>query len=188
MPYLAFRIVVAPHGVRLVHQCFLKTLPRQDPPAFDGPGPAVCNPDLSPISAQISTREDLDNLIVGLETANFGGAEVLGAASEELVVLLAPNNAAFERLAEVLNAPVEGLLSEPAVLKTLLKYHLIQSGGTCDGQLTGELTTAQGESLAFSGNGTVTDANGNQANILEIIEALNGAVLVIDTVLLPLGQ
>ncbi len=125
------------------------------------------------------------DLIVGLETANIGA--VLGEPSEEPIVLLAPNNAAFARLAEVLNAPVQGLLSEPAVLSTLLKYHLIQSGGTCDGQLTGEVTTAHGESLSFNGDGTVTDSNGNQANILEVIEALNGAVIVVDNVLLPLS-
>jgi hypothetical protein len=33
----------------------------------------------------------------------------------------------------------------------------------------------------------VTDSNGNQVNILEVIEALNGAVVVVDNVLLPLG-
>jgi hypothetical protein len=64
------------------------------------------------------------------------------------------------------------------VAPRLTLYHLIQSGGTCDGQLTGELTTAHGESLSF---------NGNQANILEVIEALNGAVIVVDNVLLPLS-
>ncbi len=33
----------------------------------------------------------------------------------------------------------------------------------------------------------MTDSNGNQVNILEVIEALNGAVVVVDSVLLPLG-
>jgi uncharacterized surface protein with fasciclin (FAS1) repeats len=137
------------------------------------------------IPIQISAREDLTDLIIGLETANVGA--VLGEPSKEPIVMLAPNNEAFSRLAEVLNAPVQGLLSEPAVLSTLIKYHLIPSGGTCDGQLTGEVTTAHGESLSFNGDGTVTDSNGNQVNILEVIEALNGAVVVVDSVLLPLG-
>ena len=150
--------------------------------------PTACNPALPPISVQISTRDDLLDLIISLETANIGGSDILSAPSEQPIVLLAPNNAAFERLADILNAPVQGLLSEPAVLSTLLKYHLIQSGGACDGQLTGEVPTVHGESLSFSGNGTVTDSNGNQATILEVIEAYNGAVLVMDSVLLPLGQ
>jgi len=60
----------------------------------------------------------------------------------------------------------------------------VVDGAVCDGALSGAVETAQGGALTVDGS-TVTDANGNAANIVGAINAGNGVVYVIDAVLLP---
>jgi hypothetical protein len=60
----------------------------------------------------------------------------------------------------------------------------VVDGAVCSGDLSGAVETAQGDALTVDGS-TVTDANGNAANIVGAIDAGNGVVYVIDSVLLP---
>ena len=153
---------------------------------YGGNPQTICNPELPPIPATLSSRDDLVSLIIGLQTSNIDNSGVLSTPGNQPVVLLAPNNDAFQNLANILNAPIEGLLSEPGLLSALLSYHVI-TNGTCDGQLMGTVATLHGENVVFDSNGMVTDSNGNSASILEIIQSSNGVVAVIDKILLPVG-
>jgi uncharacterized surface protein with fasciclin (FAS1) repeats len=150
-------------------------------------GQAVCSELKEPISAIVSETSALDTLIVGLQNAGLANdlSSPYGSSSGEPLVLIAPNNEAFQQLAEGLGADVGQLVTESGVMKTLLNYHIIPAG-TCDpSQLSGAYQTVHGESVSFGGNSTVTDSNGNTANIVQVFEAGNGAVVVVDQVLLP---
>ena len=98
--------------------------------------------------------------------------------------VFAPTNDAFGALLASLNISAETLLAETALLTNVLQYHVVVDGAVCDGDLSGAVETAQGDALTVDGS-TVTDANGNAANIVGAINAGNGVVYVIDSVLLP---
>jgi len=83
-----------------------------------------------------------------------------------------------------LNISAETLLAETALLTNVLQYHVVVDGAVCSGDLSGAVETAQGGALTVRGS-TVTDANGNAANIVGSIDAGNGVVYVINSVLLP---
>jgi uncharacterized surface protein with fasciclin (FAS1) repeats len=145
----------------------------------------VCSEIKDPISASITNRDEFSTLIVALESAGLGSvlSSPYGGPAGDAVVLLAPNDDAFDTLAQSLGIDVSQLVAEPGVIQPLLEYHVIPSGD-CQGRLSGERGTLQGGAVTFAGN-TVTDANGNTANVIEVVEAGNGAVLVVDSVLLP---
>jgi hypothetical protein len=98
--------------------------------------------------------------------------------------VFAPTNDAFGALLASLNISAETLLAETALLTNVLQYHVVVDGAVCSGDLSGAVETAQGDALTVDGS-TVTDANGNAANIVGAIDAGNGVVYVIDSVLLP---
>lgn len=98
--------------------------------------------------------------------------------------VFAPTNDAFGALLTALNISAETLLAETALLTNVLQYHVVVDGAVCSGDLSGAVETAQGDALTVDGS-TVTDANGNAANIVGAIDAGNGVVYVIDSVLLP---
>ncbi|MEO2191382.1 MAG: fasciclin domain-containing protein, partial [bacterium] len=98
--------------------------------------------------------------------------------------VFAPTNDAIDALLASLNISAETLLAETALLTNVLQYHVVVDGAVCSGDLSGAVETVQGGALTVDGS-TVTDANGNAANILVAINASNGVVYVIDSVLLP---
>lgn len=106
----------------------------------------LCNQS-PPISAAISTLPELEDLTIALQTAGTDSDGVLSSPQSAPVVLLAPTNDAFKLLAEALNAPVEALLSEAGVMRTILGYHLIKNGN-CDGKLSVGTPTRQGKLTA----------------------------------------
>ena len=103
----------------------------------------LCNP-APPISAAISTLPELEDLTIALQTAGTDSDGVLSSPQSAPVVLVAPTNDAFNVLAEALNAPVEALLNEAGVMRTILGYHLIKNGN-CDGKLSVGTPTRRGK-------------------------------------------
>lgn len=134
--------------------------------------------------------------IVGHAAANSNFTELvgaLGAASGDLVTVLsgdgpftvfAPLNSAFEAISSVTATLT------PDQLAKVLTYH-VASGNVVSGQISNGtvVTTVNGESFTINIAGsalTVTDANGNVANIvLTDVQATNGVVHVLDKVILP---
>ncbi|MDN3646347.1 fasciclin domain-containing protein [Pontixanthobacter aestiaquae] len=139
-----------------------------------------------------SGNEDFSTLVAAVGAADL--AETL--SGEGPFTVFAPTNAAFEKLPE---GTVDGLLKPEAKddLTGILTYHVV-SGKTMaealdaailDGRGKAELTTVQGGTLtaeASMGTVTLTDAAGNTATVTAAdIEATNGVIHVIDTVLMP---
>ena len=124
---------------------------------------------------------DLSTLLAAVTAANLTDA----LSSPGPVDVFAPTNGAFEALLETIGASAAELLQETALLDRVLKYHVVINGAVCEGALSGSVQTAlPDESLTVDGS-TVTDANGNTANIVGTVPAGNGVVYVIDSVLLP---
>lgn len=147
---------------------------------------------LTPIFAPIANAEATDD-IVGIATGNEDFSTLVAALKEaELVdtlqgegpfTVFAPTNAAFEKLLTELDITAEELLAQPDLGK-VLTYHVVP-GKVMAGDLTDGLkaTTVNGEELTFDLSG---DPMVNKSNITSTdIEATNGVVHVIDTVLVP---
>ncbi|SFC52243.1 Uncaracterized surface protein containing fasciclin (FAS1) repeats [Alkalibacterium subtropicum] len=97
--------------------------------------------------------------------------------------VFAPTNAAFEDLLGALDITAEELLAQPD-LANVLTYHVVP-GAVMAGDLTDgmEAETVNGEMLTFDLSG---DPMVNDSMIVETdIEASNGVIHVIDTVLVP---
>lgn len=140
----------------------------------------ACAPDLSTIGELAGSAPDLSTLVAAVQAANL--TDVLSLAGP--IDVFAPTNDAFGTLLATLDVTAEQLLAETALLTNVLQYHVVVDGAVCDGNLSGVVQTAQGGALTTDGM-TVTDANGGVANILASINAGNGVVYVIDSVLLP---
>ena len=132
----------------------------------------------------VETAQDAGNfttLIAAVEAA--GLAETL--TGEGPFTIFAPTDEAFDALPD---GTVEGLLEDTDQLTSILTYHVVPSAAVSadlsDGQ---EIETVNGEMLTVSiegdsvmiGDATVTTAD---------IEASNGVIHVIDSVLMPAGD
>ena len=135
---------------------------------------------------------DFSTLVAAITSADLAGT--LSGAGPYTV--FAPNNAAFDKLPE---GALDNLMMEEnrADLAGILNYHVV-SGDLSAEALTqqieagggqAELTTANGEVLTASvvdGNVVLTDPAGNTARVVSTdIDASNGVIHVIDTVLMP---
>ncbi|SFC52295.1 Uncaracterized surface protein containing fasciclin (FAS1) repeats [Alkalibacterium subtropicum] len=99
--------------------------------------------------------------------------------------VFAPTNAAFEDLLAALDISAEELLAQPD-LADVLTYHVVPSA-VMAGDLTDglEAETVNGETVTFDLSG---DPMVNDSMIVDTdIEASNGVIHVIDTVLVPEG-
>lgn len=95
--------------------------------------------------------------------------------------VFAPTDEAFAALPE---GTVEGLLADPEALAAILSYHVVagkvMSTDLSDGMV---VTTVNGADITISTEGGVTV---NAANVVTAdVEASNGVIHVIDTVLIP---
>ncbi|MEN3972494.1 fasciclin domain-containing protein [Sphingomicrobium sp. XHP0235] len=135
---------------------------------------------------------NFSTLVGAVTTADL--ASTLGG--EGPYTVFAPTNAAFEK---VDSATLENLMSEGQreQLSNVLSYHVVE-GNVMAADLTRQiedaggsldLTTVSGGTLTATiegGNVMLTDANGNSATVTSTdVEASNGVIHAIDTVLMP---
>lgn len=135
---------------------------------------------------------DFSTLVSAIQAAKLG--ETLSGTGPFTV--FAPNNAAFEKLPA---GTLDDLLKpeNQATLTSLLTYHVV-AGETnaaalakaiTDGGGKAELTTVNGSTLTASMDGDnviLTDAGGNTSTVTATdVEASNGVIHVIDTVVMP---
>lgn len=147
---------------------------------------------LSPFFAATVNAEPTDD-VVGIALGNPDFSILVSALQKaELVETLqgdgpftvfAPTNAAFEKLLAELDITADELLAQPDLAK-VLTYHVV-SGNVMAADLTDgmEAATVNGQELTFDLSG---DPMVNQSMITQTdIEATNGVVHVIDSVLVP---
>lgn len=138
---------------------------------------AIANADFS-ILVQALTRDD---------QPDFAG--ILSGTDNSPFTVFAPNNAAFANLLTELS--LSGLNDIPqATLENTLKYHVVTGANVLSTDLTNnmEVTTFQGDSFTISldGGATITDANNRTSTIIATdVQASNGVIHAIDTVILP---
>ncbi len=151
------------------------------PPVVASAQAPGCSADVPTIGELAGTAPDLSTLVAAVKAANL--TDVLSLDGP--INVFAPTNDAFAALLTTLGVTAEQLLAETALLTNVLQYHVVVEGAVCEGELSGAVPTAlTGASLTVDGS-TVTDANGSAANIIGAINAGNGVVYVIDSVLLP---
>ena len=137
--------------------------------------------------------------VVGHASANSNFTQLvgaLGAANGDLVSTLqgdgpwtvfAPLNSAFETIA----GTVATLSADQ--IASVLTYHVVAGANVVSSDLTDGMTvkTVQGEEFTVNIDGsnvTITDANGNSANVvLTDVQATNGVIHVLDAVIIPVN-
>jgi len=134
--------------------------------------------------------KDHTTLVAALKAADY----VAAVGNTGPITVFAPTNDAFAKLPE---GTVENLVKPENVdtLRQILKYHVIQSGlkpeWLKDGQLISmQATKKDSRGISVPVRATVHLKDGklssiNDANIIARIEASNGVLYIIDTVLLP---
>jgi len=130
--------------------------------------------------AQIAaSNPDLSTLVTALETA--GLVDTLNGPGEFTV--FAPTNEAFAKLDPALLQQL--LTTDVSTLREILLYHVV-SGEVLSSQLVnlGQLTTLQGQTVTVT-VGCDTVCINDAMVIVKDIQASNGVIHVIDTVLLP---
>ncbi len=154
-------------------------------PAADKSSP-MANESAETITDIVATNPDFSTLLTAVQAAELG--ETL--AGEGPFTVFAPTDEAFAEL------PPETLKSllKPAnkdQLTAILTYHVVPAKVMAADVQAGEVTTVNGEpfTVAVDGDGVeITDGQGNSATVTETdIEASNGVIHVIDSVLQPAG-
>ena len=124
------------------------------------------------------TRNDQPDFVSVLSTP-------AGTAPAPFTVF-APTNAAFSALLSELGAMGLGDI-DGATLTATLNTHVIAGANVRSGDLTnGTVSTLGADLMVNAANATLTDPNGRVSNIIVVdVQAVNGVVHAIDTVLLP---
>jgi uncharacterized surface protein with fasciclin (FAS1) repeats len=147
---------------------------------------AVLTVGLVPVMAQDQTiveiaagNPDFSTLVAAVQAA--GLVETL--SGEGPFTVFAPTNAAFEALGA---DTVAAALADNALLTAVLTYHVVP-GKLFIGQVSASetLTTVQGSDITVTKRDGQLFLNDNVAFVVTDIEASNGIIHVIDTVLLP---
>ena len=162
-------------------------------PSFAAPAALAILAVAAPVQAQYSNASTVvENDIVevaaaaGTFTTLLAAAEAAGLVdvlkSEGPFTVFAPTDEAFAALPE---GTVASLLANPEALRAILLYHVVP-GKVMAAQVVGlnEATTAQGASVSISTYGETVRIN-DATVIAADIEASNGVIHVIDTVILP---
>ena len=124
-------------------------------------------------------NEDFSILVSALQKAEL--VETL--KGDGPFTVFAPTNAAFEKLLKELDITAEELLAQPDLAK-VLTYHVV-SGKVLAADLTDglEADTVNGEKVKFD---LTAAPKVNESNIITTdVEATNGVIHAIDTVLVP---
>jgi transforming growth factor-beta-induced protein len=124
----------------------------------------------------VAGNPDFSTLLAAVQAA--GLADFFAGAGPYTV--FAPNNAAFAKLPA---GTVEGLLADPARLRQVLLYHVVRSRVRSTDLVAGAVPTVQGAAVRVNLTGGVKV--NDSGVIAPDVEAANGVVHVIDSVLLP---
>ncbi len=149
-------------------------------------------------AAIVSAQEVDDDSIAAIAVGNpdfstlvaaLGAADLVGAVSDcdgDPLTVFAPTNAAFESALGSLGLTAEEVLADTETLSQILLYHVV-AGAVDSGTVVtlDSATTLQGEDVTIAVEGEGVVLNGS-VNVTAVdIEACNGVIHVIDSVLVP---
>jgi uncharacterized surface protein with fasciclin (FAS1) repeats len=143
----------------------------------------------SPAQAQTITdivagSEDFSTLLAAVQAADLGDT----LAGEGPYTVFAPTDEAFAALPE---GTLDTLLlpQNQDQLAAILTYHVVPAEVMAEDVTSGDVGTVEGSPFTVEASDmgvTITDGQGNTADVVQTdIEASNGVIHVIDTVLLP---
>lgn len=141
--------------------------------------PGATTPMAEPTLIEIATsNEEFSTLVTAIEATDL----VATLSGEGPFTIFAPTNGAFDALQD---GALEALLlpENQDLLEQVLTYHVVQGEVTSDDLRAGPVTTLQGSDVEIGlvGGVMVDDA----MVIMADIEASNGVIHAIDTVILP---
>lgn len=148
--------------------------------------PLACSDDTEPVApAGPGTIMDVaastgtfNTLVAAVEAAGLAGT----LSGPGPFTVFAPTDAAFSKLPA---GTIEALLQDPATLASILTYHVVAGKVTAADvvQLTSAMTV-NGQSVTIEVSGNTVRVGGATVTATDI-QASNGIIHVIDTVLLP---
>lgn len=135
----------------------------------------------------VDVAVETDDLSILKEAVVAAGLADTLADQDANFTVFAPTNAAFASLLTELNVSKEQLLQDKPLLTKVLTYHVIADDRVFASEIiAGNQKMLEGSSIKFDDKKQITDASGRTSNITRAnIQANNGVVHVIDTVLLP---
>ncbi|MEM7740190.1 MAG: fasciclin domain-containing protein [Pseudomonadota bacterium] len=156
----------------------------ETPERADGDPAAVIEDTTEAVTLRdlLEAEERFSTLVAALAASDL----LVTLEEEGPLTLLAPNNAAFEALPSALSLEVLTSEDNKTVLRDLLAYHVL-STELSSLDLQGRLVTmnaVNGDSLTIDATGPVISV-GSGVVVIPDLEAVNGVIHVIDTVLLP---
>lgn len=132
-----------------------------------------------------ASNPDFSTLLLAVSAADPSVAAAL--AGEDELTVFAPTNEAFSTALTALGIDPATVLADPTLLTSILLYHVIPGkvlAADAIGMGGGKVATVEGEEVTV----TVTEdsVSVNQANVISAdIEASNGVIHAIDSVLIP---
>lgn len=136
-----------------------------------------------PAATAASNNPALSTLVAAVTAAGLG--DTLNGPGP--FTIFAPSNDAF---AAIPQETLDALLADPTGdLTSILTYHVI-AGKQLDAQQladAGTETTVNGADVTIAASGDTIEINGQSAVVCGNVETANGAVHIIDTVLMPPG-
>ena len=126
-------------------------------------------------------------LLAAVQAADPGILEALSNPDADLTVF-APTDAAFAALLEGLGMSAEDVLANTELLNATLQYHVLDGAVFAETVVTldgASVPTLQGEELTITVNDDGVFLNDSVQVVQTDIEASNGVIHVIDTVLVP---
>lgn len=130
----------------------------------------------------LESDDNFSTLVTALEASDL----LVTLQEEGPLTIFAPSNAAFDALPAAFSVEVLTAESNKAVLRDLLAFHVLSSK-VPSYDIEGKSFTAtavNGDPLDIDGTGPVISVSG-AAVVMPDLEAENGVIHVIDTVLLP---
>lgn len=140
--------------------------------------------DEASIAEVAAGNADFATLVAAATAADLVGT--LSDCSAGPFTVFAPTNAAFAAALAALGISAEALLADTATLTSVLTYHVVP-GKVMAADVVGltSATTLQGSPIAISVVDGSVKLNGTTTVTATDIEACNGVIHVIDSVLLP---
>ena len=147
--------------------------------------PPVDEPAVAPLDSIYNTAIAAGNLKTLVTALQVTGLDGPLAGGHEIYTVFAPTDEAFEALGQ---DTINALLADPDTLRNILLYHVIADvavDSTAALSLAGSsVTMANGDAVQVSVRGDTLFINDSAVTVTDI-NATNGVIHVIDTVLLP---